>query len=395
MLMNNKSKLHRIKVSGYKSIGSGKSSIDLNLSNINIIIGPNGAGKSNIVSFFKMLSNIMTGAFQMYVGKNGSAENLLYFGSKNTPVINASLEFQNEKNTDIYEIALGKAVQDSLIFLSESIIWNGKRFELASGQKETFLLSDEVKHSSEKIVRGILSNCRTFQFHDTSATAYIRGATRIDNNHFLMSDGVGKEVQTTVNISGFPEPFTIRSITAYLYMLKNKSQEYKKYYERIVEKIHFVMPQFSDFILEPQALNEDYIKLQWKSTDGVEYPFGPEQFSDGSIRFIALATLFLQPPELLPSVIIIDEPELGLHPLAIDILASMIKTAALHSQIIVATQSARLIDSFEPSNIIVAEYDKSNKCSSFKHLDEEELKDWLEDYSVSELWEKNVLGGQP
>ncbi|WP_277291872.1 AAA family ATPase [Treponema berlinense] len=375
MLMNNKSKLHRIKVSGYKSIGSGKSSIDLNLSNINIIIGPNGAGKSNIVSFFKMLSNIMTGAFQMYVGKNGSAENLLYFGSKNTPVINASLEFQNEKNTDIYEIALGKAVQDSLIFLSESIIWNGKRFELASGQKETFLLSDEVKHSSEKIVRGILSNCRTFQFHDTSATAYIRGATRIDNNHFLMSDG--------------------GNIAAYLYMLKNKSQEYKKYYERIVEKIHFVMPQFSDFILEPQALNEDYIKLQWKSTDGVEYPFGPEQFSDGSIRFIALATLFLQPPELLPSVIIIDEPELGLHPLAIDILASMIKTAALHSQIIVATQSARLIDSFEPSNIIVAEYDKSNKCSSFKHLDEEELKDWLEDYSVSELWEKNVLGGQP
>lgn len=375
MLMNNKSELHRIKVSGYKSIGSGKSSIDLNLSNINIIIGPNGAGKSNIVSFFKMLSNIMTGAFQMYVGKNGSAENLLYFGSKNTPVINASLEFQNEKNTDIYEIALGKAVQDSLIFLSESIIWNGKRFELASGQKETFLLSDEVKHSSEKIVRGILSNCRTFQFHDTSATAYIRGATRIDNNRFLMSDG--------------------GNIAAYLYMLKNKSQEYKKYYERIVEKIHFVMPQFSDFILEPQALNEDYIKLQWKSTDGVEYPFGPEQFSDGSIRFIALATLFLQPPELLPSVIIIDEPELGLHPLAIDILASMIKTAALHSQIIVATQSARLIDSFEPSNIIVAEYDKSNKCSSFKHLDEEELKDWLEDYSVSELWEKNVLGGQP
>lgn len=375
MLMNNKSKLHRIKVSGYKSIGSGKSSINLNLSNINIIIGPNGAGKSNIVSFFKMLSNIMTGAFQMYVGKNGSAENLLYFGSKNTPVINASLEFQNEENTDIYEIALGKAVQDSLIFLSESIIWNGKRFELASGQKETFLLSDEVKHSSEKIVRGILSNCRTFQFHDTSATAYIRGATRIDNNRFLMSDG--------------------GNIAAYLYMLKNKSQEYKKYYERIVEKIHFVMPQFSDFILEPQALNEDYIKLQWKSTDGVEYPFGPEQFSDGSIRFIALATLFLQPPELLPSVIIIDEPELGLHPLAIDILASMIKTAALHSQIIVATQSARLIDSFEPSNIIVAEYDKSNKCSSFKHLDEEELKDWLEDYSVSELWEKNVLGGQP
>ncbi len=375
MYMNNKSKLHRIQVSGYKSIGNGKNSIDLNLSNINIIIGPNGAGKSNIVSFFKMLNNMMTGAFQIYVGKNGSAENLLYFGSKNTPVINASLEFKNEENTDVYEIVLGKAIQDSLIFMSEAVIWNGRRFELASGQKETYLLSNEVKYPSEKIVRSILSNCRTFQFHDISASAYIRGATRVDNNRFLMSDG--------------------GNIAAYLYMLKNKSAEYKKYYDRIVEKIHFVIPQFSDFILEPQILNEEYIKLQWKSTDGVEYPFGPEQFSDGSIRFIALATLFLQPPELLPTVIIIDEPELGLHPLAIDILASMIKTAALNSQVIVATQSSRLIDSFEPSNIIVSEYDKLNKCSSFKHLNEDELKDWLEDYSISELWEKNVLGGQP
>ena len=375
MIMNDKSKLYRIKVSGYKSIGNGNDSIDLSLSNINIIIGPNGAGKSNIVSFFKMLNNMMTGAFQAYVGKNGSAENLLHFGSKHTPLINASLEFRNEQNSDIYEITLGKAVQDSLIFLSESIIWNGRRFELASGQKESYLLSDDVKFQSEKIVRRILSNCRAFQFHDTSANSYIRGATRIDNNRFLMSDG--------------------GNIAAYLYMLKNKSDLYKKYYQRIVERIRFVIPQFSDFVLEPQILNQEYIKMQWKSMDDPEYPFGPDQFSDGSIRFIALATLFLQPPELLPDVIIIDEPELGLHPQAIDILASMIKTASLHSQVIIATQSARLIDSFNPSDIIIAEYDKIKKCSSFKHLDENELKEWLKDYSISELWEKNVLGGQP
>lgn len=373
--MNDKSKLHKISIAGFKSIGCGENAVNLELSNINIIIGPNGAGKSNIVSFFKMLNNMMTGAFQMYVGKNGSAENLLYFGSKNTPLINASLEFKNENNTDVYEIVLGKAVQDSLIFMSEAVVWNGKRFELANGQKESFLLSDNVRFNSEKIVRRILSNCRTFQFHDTSSTAYIRGATKIDNNRFLMSDG--------------------GNIAAYLYMLKNKSETYRKYYDRIVEKIHFVIPQFSDFVLEPQTLNEEYIKLQWKSTDGFEYPFGPEQFSDGSIRFIALATLFLQPPELLPTVIIIDEPELGLHPQAVDILASMIKTASLHSQVIVATQSARLIDSFTPSDVIVAEYDKVRKCSSFKHLNENEMQEWLEDYSISELWEKNVFGGQP
>ena len=243
--MGDKSKLYRINVSGYKSIGNGKNAVDLSLSNINIIIGPNGAGKSNIVSFFKMLNNMMTGAFQVYVGKNGSAENLLYFGSKQTSVIKASLEFRNENNIDVYEIVLGKAVQDSLIFLSESVIWNGKRYELASGQKESYLLSDQAVQNSEKIIKLILSNCRAFQFHDTSATAHIRGSSRIDYNRFLMSDG--------------------GNIAAYLYMLKNKSNLYKRYYDRIIEKIRFVMPQFSDFILEPQTLNEDYIKLQWKS----------------------------------------------------------------------------------------------------------------------------------
>ncbi|MCR5762003.1 MAG: AAA family ATPase [Treponema sp.] len=373
--MSDKSILHKIKVSGFKSIASGEYSLDLELSNVNVIIGPNGAGKSNVVSFFKMLNNMMTGAFQNFVGRNGSAENLLHFGSKQTPVIQASLEFRNDNNTDIYEIALVRAVQDSLIFSSEALTWNGRRYELSSGQKESYLLSEKACHTSEKIIKKILSNCRTFQFHDTSASSYIRSSSKIDNNRFLMSDG--------------------GNLAAYLYRLKNTSSEFKKYYDRIVERIRFVVPQFSDFILEPQVLNKDYIKLQWRSVDGYEYPFGPEQFSDGSIRFIALATLFLQPPELLPNVIIIDEPELGLHPQAVDILASMIKTASRHVQVIVATQSARLIDSFAPSQIIVAQYDRQNSCSIFRCLDEEKLKDWLEDYSVSELWEKNVFGGQP
>lgn len=373
--MSEKSILHRIKISGYKSINSGEDALDLELSNINIIIGSNGAGKSNVISFFKMLNNMMTGAFQEYVGRNGTSENLLYFGSKRTPVIQASLEFKNDTNTDIYEISLARAIQDSLIFSSEALIWNGRKYELSSGQKESYLLSNEANHTSEKIIKMILSNCRTFQFHDTSPTSYIRSSSKIDNNRFIMSDG--------------------GNIASYLYMLKNSSENYRRYYNRIVERVKFVVPQFADFILEPQVLNKDYIKLQWRSIDGRDYSFGPEQFSDGSIRFIALATLFLQPPELLPNVIIIDEPELGLHPQAIDILASMIKTASQHVQIIVATQSARLLDSFSPSQIIVAEYDKAKSCSTFKYLNQEALKDWLKDYSVSELWEKNVFGGQP
>lgn len=371
----NRSFLKQIEISGYKSIGSDKKAQSLELTDATIIIGANGSGKSNFISFFKMLNNMMTGAFQVYVAKNGTAEEFLYFGSKTTPVLSAKLTFENQNKKDVYSFSLAKSIQDSLIFTEENIEWNYRKYPLDGGQKESFLSNINLQHYSEKIVRLILSNCRAFQFHDTSDTSYIRGTSRIDNNHFLMSNG--------------------GNLAALLYMIKNKSEEYKKYYNRIVDVVRCVVPQFDDFVLEPQQLNPEYIKLNWKEKDFPEYLFGPEQLSDGSIRFIALATLFLQPLDLLPNVIIIDEPELGLHPQAIDVLATLIKNASKKVQVIVATQSARLLDSFSANEIVVAEHDALNKCSTFKRLDEEKLEKWLDDYSLSELWDMNVLGGQP
>lgn len=370
--MKKKSRLKEIKISGYKSLGTDTQPINLQMSNLNIIIGANGAGKSNFISFFQMLANMMTGALQIYVGKNGSSESLLQFGSKRTKMISASLVFQNDIFTDTYEFSLVKAVNDTLIF-AEEVIDDGKnKFELSSGQKESFLLTDEASHASERAIRAILSGCKTFQFHDTSAEAHIRSAAYIENNRFLMSDG--------------------GNVAAYLYMLKMK---YGQYYKRIVEYVRYVMPTFNDFILEPQILNPQWIKLQWAEKGNSEYVFGPEHFSDGTLRFIALATLFLQPPELLPTVIFVDEPELGLHPQAVDVLASMVQTATKNTQVVMATQSPRLLDSFDYKDIIVAEKDRETGCTVLNRLDEDEIKMWLDDYSLSQIWEKNIIGGQP
>ena len=371
-MLDNKSRLKKIKISGYKSLGTDTQPIQLEMSNLNIIIGANGAGKSNFISFFKMLGHMMTGALQVYVGQNGSSESLLQFGSKKTKIISASLEFENNKFTNTYEFSLVKAVNDTLIFAEETISSGNRRFELGSGHKESFLFTNEASHPSEKAVRAILSGCRIFQFHDTSSEAQIRNATNIDNNRFLMSDG--------------------GNVAAYLYMLKTK---HEKYYRRITEYIRYVMPTFHDFSLEPQILNPQWIKLQWVEKENREYVFGPEHFSDGTLRFIALATLFLQPPELLPPVIFVDEPELGLHPQAVDVLASMIKQATEHTQVIMATQSPRLLDSFDYKDIIVAEKDKETGCTILKRLEEADIKIWLEDYSLSQVWEKNIIGGQP
>lgn len=370
---NKKSLLKKLYISGYKSISQDRPQ-SIELGDINIIIGANGVGKSNIISFFKMLGYMMTKALQQYVGENGFADNLLYMGAKKTPVMSARLEFKNSKMQDVYEFSLVKTVQDSLIFSEESLAVNGKRYPLDGGHKESFLTSGSSVRSSEKIVKMILSKCRCFQFHDTSATSHIRGKCRIDDNHYLMSDA--------------------GNAAAVLYLLKTKP-EYSGYYNRIVQFVSDIFPLFDDFVLEPQRLNSSYINLSWRQKNSHEYVFGPEQFSDGSMRFIALATLFLAPPELLPNVIVIDEPELGLHPQAIDALCSMMRMASRSCQIVLATQSTRILDSFEPENIIVAEMDRVSRSSVFKRLDGNTLAQWLDEYSLSQLLEKNIIGGLP
>lgn len=135
--------------------------------------------------------------------------------------------------------------------------------------------------------------------------------------------------------------------------------------------------------------------LRWTDVSPNDYVLLPEQFSDGTIRYIALATLLLQPKETMPNVIIIDEPELGLHPFAIIQLAEMIKEASINTQVIIATQSPGLVDEFEANQITIIERDEDSESTLARKLDEEELSEWLTNYSLSELWNKNVLGGRP
>lgn len=196
-MLEDKSRLKEIRISGYKSLGTDVQPISLELSNLNIIIGANGTGKSNFISFFQMLANIMTGALQIYVGKNGTSESLSQFGAKKTKMISASLTFENRNFVDTYDFSLVKAVNDTLIFAEEAITaWEKgtaqiNRSEFCSGQKESFLITGEASHKSEQVVRGMLSGCRTFQFHDTSQEAHIRNAANIDNNRFAAGDLCG------------------------------------------------------------------------------------------------------------------------------------------------------------------------------------------------------------
>lgn len=370
--------LKSIELKGFKSIDAEGQTIEVRP--ITVMFGANGAGKSNLVSFFKMLNYMTTGSLQQYVADQGFADSLLYMGAKVTSEVSARLRFEDARAKDEYVFVMNRDATGRMFLKDETIVYHEtgrdtpQTRKLGGGVRES-----QLKECSEKgdrtcqSVYYLLSRCQVFQFHDTSATAKIRGEGYVDDARFLRSDG--------------------GNLAAFLRQLRSRDPG-KRYYDRIVRHIQMMVPQFSDFDLEPLPENDKYVRLNWREK-GSDYLFGPHQLSDGSLRFMALATLFMQPPDLRPRVIIVDEPELGLHPAAISALAGMVKAAAPATQIILATQSSRLVDEFTADQVMIVERDEKRPRTLFRRLNEEVLSEWLERYCLSELWEKNVLGGRP
>ena len=376
MEQNERLKLTNIHLEGFKSITPlGQ---DIPIGDITVLLGANGVGKSNFISFFKMLNYMTKGtSLQSYIGESGFADSLLYYGSKRTQCLKASLTFSNADSEDTYNFALAHATGDTLIFTEESFVWQKRDsdtpyvVQLDPGSKESGLAEKGKSDKTADVISSLLKKCSFFQFHDTSKEAKIRNTGYINDSYFLRSDG--------------------SNLAAFLYAMKQQSEPY---YQRIVSYVKMAMPQFRDFVLDPLPVNEKYTMLNWLEEE-TDYIFGSHQISDGSLRFMALATLLLQPPKTLPKIIVLDEPELGLHPAALSLLAAMIRTASMHAQVILATQSTYLVDEFEPDEIVVVERAPREKCSVFRKLDATKLAEWLERYSLSELWEKNVIGGRP
>jgi len=369
---HNRKKLSKVTIRGYKSIAFDKP-VTLKLGDVSILLGANGAGKSNIISFFRMLGYMMSQSFGIYVEKSGTANSLLHYGSKKTPVMSGTLDFTDDKSVDSYHFSLSNAAPDRLIITEESIKWHRKtenkpyKVLLEPNFKESALA--DSKDEVAKSIYWMLAYCKVYQFHDSSNEGPLRQACPVDTANYLQSHGN--------NLPSF-----------LLYLRENYADSYK----RIVDYVRDVVPQFQDFYLEP---NNNTISLRWIDNSATDYRFNAYQFSDGSIRFIALATLLLQPAKTMPDVIILDEPELGLHPYAITQLAEMIKDASIHAQVIIATQSKDLVDHFDVDNISVVEMDKKTQSTSVTHLKEGDYKLWLEQYTVSELWDKNIIGGRP
>lgn len=366
--------MNRIKnftIDGFKSIRH----LELELRQLNVLIGANGAGKSNLIGFFRLLNFLESGALQLHIGEQGGANSSLRYGAKITPQLSSTINFETDKGFNRYHMRLIHAAGDTLIFADEEIQYtkknmptDGPTISLGAGHKESGMIAKSADTggvaTTAKVIRTMMRDWQVFQFHDTSSTALIKQSMYVDDSYFLKAN------------AGNLAPF--------LYQMREKKNEY---YRRIVETIKLCAPFFDDFVLIPRDNN---VILNWKENNS-DMLFGPHQLSDGTLRMMAIVTLLLQPK--LPSMIIIDEPELGLHPYAITVLAGLLKSASERSQLLISTQSANLVDELEPQDIIVV--DRKNGQSEFSRPDPAVLDGWLDEYTMSELWEKNVLGGRP
>ncbi len=335
--------LKKLSIKGFKSIRNLE---NLELTNLNIILGENGMGKSNFIAFFKLLQSLRDGSLQNFIQSNGGAGDILFQGRK----VTEQMEFQAQFTNQQIHFQLIPTPQDGCI--------------LDIGPS-----SEHEAREPSAIPYGI-PFWQVYHFHDTSTTAGMRHYEIIQDNKILRCNG--------------------DNIAPFLLNLRN-SRSHKKYYNEIVHAIRAVNPLFDDFRLDVSQFGEaEKVNLSWNQK-GSDHPMQPYHLSDGTLRFICLATALLQPEP--PSIIIIDEPELGLHPGAIAVLAELIEDAATRTQVIVATQSPALVDYFSIEDLIVVRQKQGS--SVFSRLKEEDFSVWLEEYTIGELWSKNVIHGGP
>lgn len=362
-------------IEGFKSIRKLE---DFELRPLNVLIGANGAGKSNFVSFFRLLREMVEERLQKAVVIEGGADALLHLGPKITSQIRARFRFGDNG----YEFTLTPTMDNRFVFASEAAVYyftthNKRPRWFGEGHLEAKLRSQKNEpgvsgaiHGTAHYVYESVSDWIVYHFHDTSATAGLRRSGAINDNEALRPDAA--------------------NLAAFLYRIRETAPES---YRKIRDVVRLAAPFFDDFKLRPVPTNPDQIRLEWLQKES-DYPFLASQLSDGTLRFICLATALLQPRR--PATMFFDEPELGLHPYALTLLADLVRQATQprgFRQVIVSTQSAPLLNEFEPEDVIVVE--RAEGQSTFRRLDSTQLSAWLEDYSLGDLWQKNILGGQP
>lgn len=358
-----------VTVRGFRSLAKIE---NLQLPQLVVLIGANGSGKSNLIRFFQMLGWMLRGQnLQDFVLRQGGGDDQLFMGVRTTPRLDAEIHIETHAGRNDYRFALSHVAGDTLMLVDEAYRFSARDrdglnqwLSLPMPAKEAGIADQMDTDPTARVIVRLLRSCVTYQFHDTSEKALIKQRWDLTENAFLRSDGA--------------------NLAPILYRLREREP---LRYRLIVKQIARVLPNFKDFELKPAY---DKLALRWIAT-GADKSFGAHLTSDGSLRLFCLLTLLNLPDEMLPDILFLDEPELGLHPHAISLLAEMIQRVANSRQVFLATQSPLLVDCFELGNIIVA--DIVNNATRLRSLSAQEYQTWLaDDYLPSDLWLKQPVG---
>ena len=365
-------RIESIHVKGFRSLADVK--LD-NIPNPMVLLGANGTGKSNVLRFFEMLRETYQHGLTRFVLRRGGADDQLFGGQRETTRIHACVRFRTSPGVNDLSFSLSCNDGDRLAIENEEF-----RFEPDDGRggysygphdagfESVFckIVPSPGGHPRAKAAIGFLRDCALYQFHDTSRDAPIKKRWDVEDSHRLLEHG------------GNLGPILLRL-----------REHHPTKYGLICRRIRLVLPEFDDFQLE-----EEYGKtiLRWRGKN-TDKTLGAHLTSDGSLRVFCLLTLLSLPDEVLPRIILLDEPELGLHPFATSLISSMVKSLSRRCQVIVATQSPHFVDAFGLDEIVVLEMrDGKTEAKRFK---EEDFSQWLDDHTSGQLWWSNLLGGYP
>ena len=371
--------IERLHVRGFRSLADVQISP---LAGANVLIGANGSGKSNFIHFFNMLSWMLKSRrLSEFVGREGGADDQLHGGNETTSQLDVEITIRTVTGRTDYRFSLMYAHSDQLLFSEEAFRysrddceteaeWNylgaghGEAQIVRAGQRNHAGLS--ATRRTARTVTRLLRNCAAYQFHNTGSTSSLKKTWDAEDHAYLRTDG--------------------GNLAAILYQLEHKDLDR---YELICRHIRRVLPGFDRFRIEKQY---GKVALRWRSRQ-LNKTYGAHLTSDGSLRFFALATLLNLTGKMLPSVLVLDVPELGLHPKAIALVGDMIRSLAERRQIFLATQSPLLVDAFELGEVFV--FEMQDGRTEVTRPDSLQLKTWRDEFSVGELWQKNLLGGRP
>lgn len=357
-------RIQRVSIEGFRSLAAVR---DLALPQLAVLIGANGAGKSNLIRFFEMLAWMLRGQnLQEFVTRHGGGDDQLHMGARRTPRMNGQISIVTNKGINDYRFGLAHVSGgDTLMFVDEAYRYSDHKFKvkadwtvLPAGGREAGLVEAAAGNQTARVVVSLLKRCTTYQFHDTSAHANIKLAWDVEDALWMRSDGA--------NLAPI--------------LLRLQEREIGRY-KLIVRQVARVLPGFADFELQPAY---GKVALRWRSAYS-DKTFGAHLTSDGSLRLFCLLTLLNLPGEMLPDVMLFDEPELGLHPHAIVLVAEMIKKLAQARQVFIATQSPHLVDCFELEDVIVAS--NQDGATQLRTLPRQRYQQWLDhEYLISDIW---------